>query len=80
MPTLSVTPQTLAVMRQHWEAYRPFLDAQFERLCLSLVAAESIEQIRILQGRARENRALVKLPDHLAAQLAETQAEENGAK
>ena len=66
------TLQTVMLLRNIWAAeVIPLLDADLERVKLALIHAETLDAVRALQGRATALISMVRLPEHLAAQLTE---------
>lgn len=65
-----ITAQTVTFLRGVWASdITPILEANLHQVHLALVQAETIDQVRMLQGKAKAYLAMLKLPEALAAQL-----------
>ena len=64
--------QTVNLLRSIWKSdVIPLLEADLLRCQAALIKADSIDDIRRLQGRANALLSMLRLPEHLAAELTE---------
>jgi len=70
------SPQTVTMLRSIWaSAVIPYIDADLQRVYRAMLDAETTDQWRALQGRGKALLGLLKLPEHMAAELTEEEAE-----